>query len=167
MQTFALGTIVLNNDAGATDDLARVALSVDLAQTSPSAKDLGVTNLDEVDFVLSAESLNESEVLGLSTGLYEDAQVSLAFVESLGGFTETAGESVMDEGVLQDLLHNIKQFQQCARKLARDCDIPVEPPRQKAFLWVPRWKPRPQRGHRLEFHLQRQTSCVRSTRKHS
>jgi hypothetical protein len=110
VQTFALATVVLNNDAGATDDLARVALSVDLAQTGPSAEDLGVTNLDEVDFVLSAKSLNESEVLGLSAGLYENAQVSLAFIESLGGFTETAGEPVMDEGVLQDLLHNIKQF---------------------------------------------------------
>lgn len=104
MQSLALNTVVLDDDARASDDLAGVALPVDLAETSPGAEDLGVTDLDEVDLVLGAEGFDEAEVLGFGAGLDEDAEMGLAFVEGLGGFTETASESVVDEGVLQDLL---------------------------------------------------------------
>ena len=104
VKTLALNTVVLDDDARATDDLAGVTLTGDLAETSPGTEDLGVTNLDEVDLVLGAEGLNELNVLGLSAGLDEDAKVGLALVESLGALAETAGEAVVDEGVLQDLL---------------------------------------------------------------
>ena len=104
METLALNTVLLDNDAAAADDLAGVALTVDLAETSPGAEDLGISDLDEVDFVLSAEGLDELDVLGLSAGLNEDAQVSLALVESLGALAETAGETIVNECVLQDLL---------------------------------------------------------------
>ena len=104
MQALGLNTVVLDDDARAADDLARVALTVDLAETGPGAKNLRVSNLDEVDFVLGAESLNELQILRFSDGLDENAQMRLALVESLRTFTETARETVMDEGVLQDLL---------------------------------------------------------------
>ena len=104
MQTLALDTIVLHNNAGASDDLARVALPVDLAKTGPGTEDLCVTDLDEVDLVLCAESLDELDVLCFSAGLHEDAKVGLAFVESLGSLTETAGETVVNECILQNLL---------------------------------------------------------------
>ena len=104
VETLGLDTVVLDDDARAADDLAGVALTVDLAETSPGAEDLGVTNLDEVDLVLGTESLDELDVLGLRAGLDEDAKVGLTLVEGLGALTETAGETVVNEGVLQDLL---------------------------------------------------------------
>ena len=104
VKTLRLDAVVLNDDARAADDLARVTLTVDLAQTGPGAKNLRVSNLDEVNFVLDAESLNELQILRFSDSLDENAQVRLALVESLRTFTETTRETVMDEGVLQDLL---------------------------------------------------------------
>ena len=104
VKTLGLNTVVLDDNARAADDFAGVTLTIDLAQTSPGTEDLGVTNLNKIDLVLGAEGLNELNVLGLSAGLDEDAEVGLALVEGLGALTETASETVVDEGVLQDLL---------------------------------------------------------------
>ena len=104
METLALGTIILDDDARATNDLTSVTLLVDLAKTSPLTENLGVTDLDQVDLMFSAEGLNQLDVLGFGTGLHQDTQVSLAFIESLGGFTKATGEAIVNEGSLQDLL---------------------------------------------------------------
>lgn len=104
MQALAVSTVVLDNDARATDNLAGVALLVDLAKTSPGTEDLSVTNLDEVDLVLSTEGFDELDVLCLSAGLDEDAKMGLTLVEGLSSLTETTGETVVDESVLQNLL---------------------------------------------------------------
>lgn len=104
METLALSAVVLDDNTRATNDLARVALAVDLAETSPGTEDLGVTNLNEVDLVLGTERLNELDILGLSASLDEDAQVGLAFVEGLGALAETASKTVVNKGVLQNLL---------------------------------------------------------------
>ena len=104
MHALALLPKVLDDDARAADDLARVTLTVDLAQTGPGAKNLRVSDLDQVDLVLGAKSLNELDVLGLSAGLDEDAKVSLTLVESLGTLAETTSETVVNECVLQNLL---------------------------------------------------------------
>ncbi len=104
VKTLRFDTIILNDDARASNNLAGVALTVDLAETSPGAEDLGITDFDQVDLVLSAEGLNQLDVLGLSASLDENAQVGLTLVQGLSTFTETAGKAVVDEGVLQDLL---------------------------------------------------------------
>ena len=104
VKTLGLNTVVLDDNARAADDLARVTLAVDLAQASPGAENLCVTDLDEVNLVLSTEGLNELDVLGLSAGLDEDAKVSLTLVESLGTLAETTSETVVNECVLQNLL---------------------------------------------------------------
>lgn len=104
VKTLALGTIVLDDDTRAANNLTGVTLLVDLAETSPLTKNLRVTNLNQVDLVFGTESLNQLDVLGLVTGLDEDTQMSLALVESLGGFTETTGETIVNESSLQDLL---------------------------------------------------------------
>ena len=104
MQALGLNTVVFDNDARAADDLARVTLAVDLAQASPGAENLCVTDLDQVDFVLRAQGLDELDVLGFGARLDEDAQVRLALVKRLRALAETASKTVMDEGVLQDLL---------------------------------------------------------------
>ena len=111
VETLALDTVVLDDDARAADDLAGVALTVDLAEAGPGTEDLGVTDLDEVDLVLGTEGLNQLDVLGLSAGLDEDAEVGLTLVEGLGALAETAGETVVNEGVLQDLLNDSQTFQ--------------------------------------------------------
>jgi hypothetical protein len=104
VETFRLDTVVLDDDTRAADDLTGVALLVDLAETSPGAEDLGISDLDEVDLVLSAERLNELEVLGLVASLDEDAEMGLTLVEGLGGLAETASKTVVNERVLQNLL---------------------------------------------------------------
>ena len=104
VKTLGLNTVVLDDNARAADDLARVALTVDLAETSPGAKDLRVTDLDQVDLVLRTESFDQLDVLGLRARLNENAQMRLTLVERLRALAETASKTVMDEGVLQDLL---------------------------------------------------------------
>ena len=104
METLALHAVVLDDDTGAPDDLAGVALTVDLAETSPGTEDLGVTDLDQVDLVLRAECLNQLDVLGLRARLDEDAQVGLTLVQRLSTLAKTASKTVVDEGVLQNLL---------------------------------------------------------------
>jgi hypothetical protein len=93
--------------AGASDDLAGNTLTVDLAETGPFTEKLGVGDLDQVDLVLGAESLDELGVLGFSASLVEDTEVGLTLVESLGGLTETTSESVVDHGDLENLLESI------------------------------------------------------------
>ena len=100
MKTLALGTIVLDDDARAADDFTRVTLLVDLAKTSPLTENLRVTDLDQVDLVFGTEGLNQLDVLGLAASLHKDAQVGLTLVESLSSFTETTGETVMNESSL-------------------------------------------------------------------
>ena len=104
MHTLAIHAELLHNHARAADNLARVALLIDFAQTRPSAENLRVTDLDEVDLVLRAERLDELEVLGLGVGLDQDAQVGVTLVKSLGALAKTTRKTVMNEGVLQDLL---------------------------------------------------------------
>lgn len=104
MEALGLDAVVLDDDARAADDLARVALAVDLAETGPGAEQLRVGDLDEVDLVLRAERLDELDVLRLRARLDEDAQVGLALVKRLGALAETTSESVVNESVLQDLL---------------------------------------------------------------
>ena len=106
MQTLTLDTIVLDDDARAANDLAGVALTVDLAETSPGTEQLGVGDLNQVNLVLGAEGLDELDVLGLRARLDEDAQVSLTLVERLGALAQTTSKTVVDEGVLQNLLLN-------------------------------------------------------------
>jgi hypothetical protein len=80
VKTLALDTVILHYNAGAADDLAGVALTVNLAKPSPGTEHLGVSDLDQVDLVFGTESFNELEVFGLRASLDEYAEVSLAFV---------------------------------------------------------------------------------------
>lgn len=95
LEAGGLGTVVGDDNARAADDLAGLALTVDLRETGPLAEDLGVRDLDELDVVLGAESLDELRVLGLGDGLDENAEVGLALVEGLGRLAETAGKTVL------------------------------------------------------------------------
>lgn len=104
MPPLRLRAVLLNDDTRAPNDLTRVALPVDLAKSGPGPEDLRVSDLDEGDFVGSAESLDKLDVLCLGTGLDEDAEVGLATVQSLCALAEATSETVVHEGNLQDLL---------------------------------------------------------------
>jgi len=104
VETLRLHTIFLDDNARAADDLAGVALTVDLAETSPGSEDFGIADLDEVDVVFGAKSFDELYVLGLSTSVDQDTKMSLALVQSLSTFTETTSETVVNESVLKNLL---------------------------------------------------------------
>ena len=104
VETLRLDAVVLDDNARAADDLARVTLAVDLAQASPGAENLCVTDLDQVDFVLRAQGLDELDVLGLSARLDEHAQMRLALVQRLRALTQPARETVVNERRLQNLL---------------------------------------------------------------
>jgi hypothetical protein len=110
METLALDTVLLHNNTAAANDFAGIALTIDLAQTGPGAQHLGVTNLDEVDLVLGAEGFDELDVLGLCAGLDKDAKMSLALVQGLGALAQTAGETVVNESVFQNLLEWVGSF---------------------------------------------------------
>ena len=73
METLAVGTIVLHDDARTANDLTSVTLLVDLAKTCPLTENLRVTDLNQVDLVFGTEGLNQLDVLGLGTGLDKDA----------------------------------------------------------------------------------------------
>lgn len=79
-----------------------------LTETSPLAKLLSVGNLDQRDLVLAAEGNNELLVGLLLAGLVEHAHVGLTAVEGLGGLTQTARKSVVDQRDLEDALERVK-----------------------------------------------------------
>jgi hypothetical protein len=58
--------------------------------------------------VLVAESNDELLVRLLLAGLVEDAHVGLAAVEGLGSLAETARETVVHEGELEDTFEGVK-----------------------------------------------------------
>jgi len=57
--------------------------------------------------VLAAKGNHELLVRLLLAVLVEDTHVCLATVESLGGFAQTAGKSVVDEGELENTLEGV------------------------------------------------------------
>ena len=60
--------------------------------------------------MLSAESFNKLSVLWLVVIGGEHTEVSLALIEGLGALVETTGKTIMNKGVLNDLLeggHNV------------------------------------------------------------
>lgn len=84
VETFGFDSVFFDDNAAAANDLTGIALTVDLAETSPGTEDLGVSDLDQVDLVLGAKSLDELDIFGLSAGLDKDAKVGLTLVKGLG-----------------------------------------------------------------------------------
>lgn len=163
MEAFALYTVVLHDNAGASNDLAWIAFTIDLAKTGPGTKDLSVSDLDEVDFVFGAESLDEFEIFGFRAGLDENAKVGLALVKGLGALTKTACKTIVQESVLQNLLETRRrkppQVSNSSRFQTRQRFDPPEGLLQRTtFPLERRRRKSPLRRPRLERHLQRQTS---------
>lgn len=94
-----------------------------LTETSPLAELLAVGDLDQRDLVLAAESDDELLVGLLLASLVEDAHVGLATVKGLGGLTETAGKTVVDEGDLEHALERVEDRHAAAGVVGRHLDL--------------------------------------------
>lgn len=79
-----------------------------LTKTSPLSQLLSIGHLDQWNLVLSTQGNDELLVGLLFAGLVEDAHVCLAAVEGLGGFAQTAGKAVVDQGDLEDSLEGVQ-----------------------------------------------------------
>ena len=104
VEALALGSVLLDDNAAAANNLSGVALTVDLTETSPGAQNFRISNFDQVDLVLRAKSLDKFDVLRFGASLDENAQVGLTLVQGLGALAETASKPVVDESVFQNLL---------------------------------------------------------------
>jgi hypothetical protein len=94
---------IANNDTVAGDDLLGNSVLVNLAETNPLTELVTIGNLQELDLVLSAQGLDETDVLLLFAGLSEDTQMGLTAIQGLDGLTETTGKTVVDHGATEDL----------------------------------------------------------------
>ena len=100
-----------------------IEVVVKLTETSPLAELLAVGDLDQRDLVLAAESDDQLLVGLLLASLVEDAHVSLATVKGLGGLTETAGKTVVDEGDLEHALERVEDRHAAAGVVGRHLDL--------------------------------------------
>ncbi|THH14185.1 hypothetical protein EW146_g6122 [Bondarzewia mesenterica] len=129
--TLGLSTVFLDHNARAANNLARVALPVNLAETSPGTEDLGVSDLDEGDLVGSAESLNELDILGLRASL--DKHAKIAHLKSILDRQLSLGSlgdlSLNLDGLNLNFISSVRhpkvsQFQSLAFLHALDCQEP-------------------------------------------
>lgn len=79
-QGLRLLTIVLDNNTRRTNDLPCISLSVNDTQSSPFTQLLAIGNLDQVDVVFCAESLDQFVVRLRVAGLGQDRQMCLATI---------------------------------------------------------------------------------------
>ena len=102
--TLRLGAVLFDNNTRAADNLARVTLSVDFAETCPGSENLGISNLDQRDLLRRAEGLDEFNILGLSACINKHTKMGLASVQGLRALAQATGKAIVDERRLQDLL---------------------------------------------------------------
>ena len=104
VEALALSSVLLDNNAAAANNLSGVALTVDLAETSPGAQNFRISDFDQVDLVLRAKSLDKFDIFRFGASFDKNTQVGLALVQGLGALAETASKTVVDESVFQNLL---------------------------------------------------------------
>merc|ERR1719331_2310098 len=121
----ALLAVVRDADARRPDDLAGIAVLVNLAKTRPLAELLVVAHLDERHRVLSAERLHELLVRGLGAVLREEAHLRLLGVEGLGDAVKAAYDAIGDHRVLKHLLDRRDQVGDLLLLLLLDDDFLV------------------------------------------
>ena len=94
-KAFSLLAIVGNHGAGAANNLAGLALSINLAKTSPLSQLLGLRNSNQVDALLRTQSFNELLVVRLVAVIGEDAKLSLSTLNRAACFMQTTREAIM------------------------------------------------------------------------
>ena len=100
------GLLAEVGDDGArrADGLLDVALLVELGEAAPGAEVLAGVDHDDGHLALGAEGADELLVLLVLAVLGEAAEAGGAAVEGLGALVQALLETVVDEGLLEDLL---------------------------------------------------------------
>jgi len=99
---------ILDDNARAVDNLARVSLAVQHTQTRPLAQLLSIRNLQKRNRVLRAECNDQLLVGFFFTSIVEHAQVSLSSVKSLRSLTQASCESIVHESKFQNTFQSIE-----------------------------------------------------------
>ncbi|KAF7581353.1 hypothetical protein FOB63_003990 [Clavispora lusitaniae] len=104
-----VSTPVLDNNTRAANNLSGVTFSVQLAQTGPLTQQLGVGNLDQWDLFITlvTQSLNQLDNGSLGNRVTQDTQLSLLSGQSLGSFSQTSGQTIVDQRGSQDNLQSV------------------------------------------------------------
>jgi len=98
-----------DDGAGSADGLLDVALLVELGEAAPGAEVLAGVDHDDGDLTLGAEGADELLVLLVLAVLGEAAEAGGAAVEGLGALVQALLETVVDEGLLEDLLGKVDE----------------------------------------------------------
>jgi len=104
MPSLGIFAVLLDYNARTTHNLASIPITVNLAKARPLAQHLRVPDLDERDGMRCAKRFNEFDIFCFRAGLDKDAKVGLTPVQCLCALTQAAGQPVMFERLLQNLL---------------------------------------------------------------
>lgn len=121
-----IDTPVLDNDAGATNDLTSVTIAVNLGETSPFTKGFGIRNLDKRNGLLGgiAERLNELKISGLVDALDKNTELGLISSKSLHCLTKATCKTLVSEGIPEGSLDGVLDGHFAgSRGLSRDLDF--------------------------------------------
>jgi hypothetical protein len=103
LEILTLLTIITNDGAGTGHNLLSITILVDLAETNPLTKLLSIGNLDKLNLMFSAESLNQTHILLLLTALSEHTKMGGTTIQGLYSLTETTDKTIVVEGTAKDL----------------------------------------------------------------
>src|SRR6218665_2693816 len=73
------------------------------------------SNLDEVDDMLSAQCLDQTNIVLFVAVVCKNAEMRLALVERLGAFVKATSQTIVNESRLQDLLDGNVQVHRTGR----------------------------------------------------
>jgi hypothetical protein len=104
MTSLGIFAILLNYNARTTHNLASIPITVNLAKARPFSQHFRIPDLDERDGMRCAKRFNELDILRFRAGLNKHAKVGLTPVQCLCALTQAAGQPVMFERLLQNLL---------------------------------------------------------------
>jgi hypothetical protein len=110
MTSLGVFSVLLDNNAGTTNNLASISIAVNLAETCPFAQDLRVSDLNEGNGMGGAKCLDELDILRLRASLNEHTKVGLTSIQGLCALAQTTSKTVVLKRLLQDLLIIARNF---------------------------------------------------------
>lgn len=103
--SLGVNTVLGDHSHAAADDLARVAVAVNLAEAAHLTQLLLVGDVHNGHVAVGAESLHQLGVVLLLDGLGQEADVGTVSIDNLGALVDAALQTVVLESVLDDLLN--------------------------------------------------------------
>ena len=107
----ALGHALVHADNGSANNAVSLTFLVVSAKSTPLAELLAVGDTQEVGTVLSAQSLNDLDVVGVVARLGQDAKERLTRVEDAAHLAQSAVQRARVQSLLQRLLDGRVQVQ--------------------------------------------------------